>query len=52
MAITFSFYSVIWDIMRSYCKKNPPLGSKFRKSDENDAATLILSKVIISLFVP
>jgi tRNA (guanine26-N2/guanine27-N2)-dimethyltransferase len=35
---------VVWDMMRQYCKLNPPLGSKHRKN--NDVANSILDKVI------
>ena len=37
---------VVWDVMRCYCKLNPPLGSKHRKSVEGqqDVAEMILAK--------
>jgi tRNA (guanine26-N2/guanine27-N2)-dimethyltransferase len=34
----------VWDIMREYCRLNPPLGSKHRSN--NDVSAAILSKPI------
>lgn len=37
--------SVVWDILRAWCKLNPPLGSKHRKVDPSqDVGLKILSK--------
>jgi hypothetical protein len=46
--------SVVWDIIRCWCKVNPPEGSAHRKAEDGATARAILSKepVFIANFTP